>query len=143
MRPSTLKADKELQQLLTGKITSKDSDGATTAVTVYTDGERSGVNVPDDFIDITFTGDVTAVDCPMDFVKGYLLVTLYVKLNSDNTIKKNRVDKILSQFDTMVNRVSTDNYYYEYLPSGFLTPTTAYTTIGYSMTILSLKWHTR
>lgn len=143
MEPSEIKADVELQALLQGKIASVDSDGKSTPVKVYLTGERSGINVPDDFIDIEFSGDPWAIDRQMGFIRGYLTVTLYTKLNSDNTIKRNRVSKILSQFDTLVNRASTENYYYEYLYTGFMTPTTASTSIGYSVTTLALQWHTK
>lgn len=143
MEPSMIKADIELQSLLKGKVVSVDSEGKETSVKVYLTGERSGINVPDDFIDVEFSGDPWAIDRQMGLIRGYLVVTLYVKLNSDNTIKRNRVSKILSQFDTLVNKVSTENYYYEYLYTGFMTPTTASTSIGYSVTTLALQWHTK
>lgn len=143
MKPSELKADIELQNLLKGKVFVVNEEGTELPVTVYTDGERSGLNVPDDFIDVMYSGIIRAIDVPMGFVKGYLVVTLYVKLNPDNTIKKNRVSKILEQFDSILAKCQTEHFCYEYANDDFITPTTAYTSIGYSTTILTLKWHTK
>lgn len=143
MKPSAIKADIELQTLLRDKVFVVDGDGVQSAVVVYTNGERSGINVPENFIDVLYTGEIRVVDRPMDLVKGYLIVSLYVKLNPDSTIKKNRVEKILSQFDTLINRVSSERYYYEYVSSNFITPTSAYSSIGYSVTELSVRWHTK
>ena len=143
MKPSAIKADIELKELLTNKVFAVDSEGNSTPVTVYTDGDRSGVDTPDDFIDIFFAGDISSLDVPMSFIKGAITVSLYVRLNPDNTIKKNRVEKILSQFDELISKHSTEHYYYDYPSMNFITPTTAYTTIGYSMTLLTLMWHTK
>lgn len=139
MKASQLKPDIELQGLLKGKI----SVGSTEKVAIYTNGERSGAKTPDDFIDISYSGSLRFVDTPMSYIKGYLSVSLFVKLNPDGTTKTNRIAKILSQLDDLINRKASEHYYYEYMSEDFMTPTTAYTSIGYSMTTLALRWHTK
>ena len=70
------------------------------------------------------------------------MVSLYSKLNDDGSVKKNRVSKLLKQFDDLIERKITTNYFYQYAPQRFITPTTPNITSGYSVTTLNLQWHT-
>ena len=78
----------------------------------------------------------------IDFARGYLMVSLYCKLNDDGSVKKNRVSKILAQLDALVEKRLTEHYYYFYDSDRFITPTSPNVTSGYSVTTLNLKWHT-
>jgi len=143
IRPSLIEPDVELRDLLKGKITVGLAGGGTQKVTVYSDWERPTNEVPTDFLVIFINGEVDGVGMDTEFAKGYLMVSLYCKMNDDGSVKKNRISKILHQFETLVDKAVTENYFFEYDSDRFITPTTPNQTSGYSVTNLNLKWHTR
>jgi hypothetical protein len=140
--PSSIQPDSELRDFLQGQIRVGLAGGGTRIVAVYGDWERPTNEVPDDFLVIMNNGDVGGVGMDTDYAEGYLMVSLYSKLNDDGSVKKNRVQKILRQFDYLIEKLITDNYYYRYDTSRFITPTTPNVTSGYSVTNLNLRWHT-
>jgi hypothetical protein len=87
-------------------------------------------------------GNIGGIGMNADYANGFLMVSLYCKLNNDGSVKKNRIAKILEQFDTLVQALSTENYYYEYDSPRFITPTTPNQNSGYSVTTLNIRWHT-
>lgn len=143
IRPSIIEPDVELRDLLKNKITVGLAGGGTQKVTVYSDWERPTNEVPTDFLVIFINGEVDGVGMDTEFAKGYLMVSLYCKMNDDGSVKKNRISKILHQFETLVDKAVTDNYFFEYDSDRFITPTTPNQTSGYSVTNLNLRWHTR
>lgn len=140
--PSSIQPDSELRDFLQGQIRVGLAGGGSRIVAVYGDWERPTNEVPDDFLVIMNNGDVGGVGMDTDYAEGYLMVSLYSKLNDDGSVKKNRVQKILRQFDDLIEKLITDNYYYRYDTSRFITPTTPNVTSGYSVTNLNLRWHT-
>ena len=100
MHASHINPDTELKALLDGQITVGMSGGKTEKVTVYSDWERPTNGLPADFIVIYVNGNIEGVGAKVDYASGYLLVSLYSKLNDDGSVKANRVKKILEQFDT-------------------------------------------
>lgn len=142
MRVSELKADIKLKEILSGKVFAINEDGVSQSVNAYIENERTGLNPPTDFIDIFYEGSMMAIDVPRDFITGYLSVNLYVKLNPDETIKRKRIEKIISQIEVLIDKAISGDYFYELTSDNFITPTTAYSSMGYSVTILMLKWHT-
>ena len=91
---------------------------------------------------IFLNGDTSSFGMNVNFADGYLMVSLYSKLNDDGSVKKNRIEKLLKQFDTLIEGLVTKNYFYRYDHQRFLTPTTPNVNSGYSVTTLNLKWHT-
>lgn len=142
IKPSTIKPDVELKNLLTNQITVGLPGGGTKKVAVYSDWERPTNGLPDDFIVIYINGDIGGYGMDIPFARGYLMVSLYCKLNDDGSVKKNRVQKILNQFEELLEQRLTTNFYYEYDAQRFVTPTTPNQSSGYSVTSLNLKWHT-
>lgn len=140
-RPSSIEPDVELRDYLTGQITVGDGASAQD-VKVYADWERPTNELPTDFVVIYINGDVEGVAMDMPFAKGYLMVSLYCKLNDNGSVKKNRVQKILERFDALVEKAITAHYHFEYDASRFITPTTPNQTSGYSVTSLNLRWTT-
>lgn len=140
--PSDIQPDVELRDFLRGKIHVGLAGGGSRAVAVYGDWERSTNNPPDDFISIYMNGDVKSVGMSVNYAEGYIVASLYSKLNDDGSIKKNRIQKILAQFDKLVEGRKTENYFFRYDHPRFLTPTTPNINSGYSTTSLNLKWHT-
>lgn len=143
IHPSDIEPDVELRDYLKNKITVGLAGGGTQKVAVYSDWERPTNGVPTDFIVVFMNGDVEGLGMDIDFAKGYIMVGLYCKLNDDGSVKKNRVKKILRQFDKLVEKRITEHYYYEYVAPRFITPTTPNQASGYSITYLNLRWHTR
>lgn len=141
MRPYSIEPDVELKNYLSGQI-SVGSGSSAVEVTVYSDWERPTNLLPDDFIVIYINGDIEGVAMDMPFAKGYLMVNLYCKLNDDGSVKKNRIKRLLEQFDYLVENAVTEHYHFEYDASRFITPTTPNQTSGYSVTSLNLRWTT-
>ena len=139
--PAHIEPDVELRDYLTGQITVGDGASAQD-VKVYADWERPTNELPTDFVVIYINGDVEGVAMDMPFAKGYLMVSLYCKLNDNGSVKKNRVQKILERFDELVEKAITAHYHFEYDASRFITPTTPNQTSGYSVTSLNLRWTT-
>lgn len=143
IRPSDIHPDVELREFLRGKIRVGLANGTSSVVTVYGDWEKPTNEVPDDFLIVMNNGDVGGVGMAVDYATGYVAVSLYCKLNDDGTVKKNRVTKILHQFDDIIERLQTASYYFRYASPQFITPTTPNITSGYSITTLNLIWHTK
>lgn len=140
--PSSIEPDVELRDFLRGKIVVGLAGGGTQRVTVYSDWERPTNGLPDDFIVIYLNGDVEGIGMENDYARGYLMVGMYSKMNDDGSVKKNRVKKLLAQFDKILEKCVTENFYFEYDSPRFITPTTPNQTSGYSITNLNLRWHT-
>jgi len=135
--PSSLHPDAELKELLEGNVLV-----GTDPIAVYSDWERPTNGLPSDFIVIFINGDIETVSKKPQYAQGYMILSLYCKMNDDGSIKANRVTKILTQFDALLDHVTTENYYFEYESPRFITPTTPNQSSGYSVTSLNLKWHT-
>lgn len=141
MKPSSIEPDVELKNLLTGQIHAGDGASAP-EVKVYSDWERPTNELPADFIVIYINGDIEGVGMDTPFARGYIMVSLYCKMNDDGSVKKNRISKILAQFDELIEKTLTENYHFEYDASRFITPTAPNQSSGYSVTTLNLRWTT-
>lgn len=141
-KPSLIQPDIELRDFLKGQISVGLAGGGTKKVAVYSDWEKPTNNLPADFIVIFLNGDIGGVGMKSNYAEGYIMVSLYSKLNEDGSVKRNRVQKILSQFDELIERKATTNYFFKYSAPRFITPTSPNITSGYSVTTLNLMWHT-
>ena len=141
--PSSIQPDVELRDFLHGQIRVGLAGGGSRMVTVYGDWERPTNDIPDDFLIIYMNGDVGGVGMDTPYADGFIMVSLYSKMNNDGSVKKSRIQKILAQFDELVERCLTEHYFFRYSPQRFITPTTPNITSGYSITTLNLVWHTR
>lgn len=141
-KPSAIHPDVELRDFLQGKITVGLPGGGSKDVTVYGDWEHPTNEAPEDFVIIMINGDINGFGMDIPYAEGYLAVSLYSKLNDDGSVKKLRVEKLLEQFDELVQNRLTDHYFYYYAAPQFITPTTPNMTSGYSITTLNLRWNT-
>lgn len=137
MNPSEIRPDKELRDLLNGKIQTNSS-----IVSVFGDGDRPVNPVPEDFIDITFNGDPQSMTRDMYFLRGNLAISLFTCLFPDGGIRDNRVRLLLEQIEANVNEKMSDNYFYRIDMAYPITPTTANEATGYSQTTLNVSWQT-
>ena len=140
--PSSIQPDVELAAYLTDKVSVGLSDGTTEKVNVYSDWERPTNGLPNDFIVVYINGGVDGVGMDANFAHGFIQVNLYSKMNDDGSVKKSRVKKLLEQFDSLLHKHATENYYFEYASPQFITPTTPNQSTGYSVTSLNIEWHT-
>jgi len=140
---SSIQPDVELRDFLQNKIRVGLPGGGSQMVTVYGDWERPTNEVPSDFLVVMLNGDIGGVGMDTNYAEGFIMVSLYSKMNDDGSIKKNRVSKLLAQFEELVERRLTEHYFYKYTSPRFITPTTPNITSGYSVTTLNLAWHTR
>lgn len=138
LRPYHIAPDVELASALDNQIFV-----GTTPVKVYSDWERPTNGLPTDFITVYINGDPGGVAMDVNFASGYLMVSLYCKMNDNGSVKKNRIAKILEQFDYLLEKKITQNYVFEYTANDFITPTTPNVTSGYSITTLNLRWRTK
>lgn len=136
MKPSELVVDIELKSLLTNIVV------GSSPITVYSDGETPTTGVPDDYIEVLYNGGVDSVTEDRAVGRGYMIVALSCRLFEDGSVKTNRVRKILEQFECKVNKAKTEHYFFKLPPDGFITPTAANQTTGYSTTILNVEWRT-
>lgn len=139
---SSIEPDVALRDYLQGKVEVGLPGGGTQAIPVYGDWERATNNAPDDFIVIFLNGDVGGVGMKTNYANGFLAVSLYSKLNDDGSVKKQRVKKLLEQFDKLIDEHVEEDYFYKYDSPRFITPTTPNITSGYSVTTLNITWHT-
>lgn len=140
--PSSIHPDHALRDYLQEKISVVVSGNTTKTVKVYGDWERPTNELPTDFLVVMNNGDFGGVGMDTPYAEGYLIVSLYCKLNDDGSIKANRIEKILAQFDELVESLITDHYFYRYDHQRFITPTAPNITSGYSVTNLNLRWNT-
>lgn len=143
IRPSNIEPDVELRDFLQGKISVGTATESLEPVAVFSDWERPTNELPSDFLVVFINGDIEGIAEDVAFARGNIAISLYNKMNNDGSVKKNRVKKILTQFDDLVASHLTENYYFEYDSPRFITPTTPNQSSGYSITTLNLKWHTR
>lgn len=139
IRPSHIKPDKALAEFLDGMITVGEE---AELVKVYSNWERPTNQLPADFITVYINGDIGGVGTKTDYADGYLMVSLYCKMNDDGSVKTNRIGKILEQFEKTIDRKSIEGYFYEYDHEHIITPTTPNQSSGYSITTLNMEWHT-
>ena len=136
-KPSTIEPDVELRDFLQGKIKVSDQE-----VTVYGDWERPTNKLPDDFVVCGLNGDVSGVGMNIQYASGYMMVNVYCKLKDNGSVKKNRINAILSTFEELIIDKNTENFHFKYESDRFITPTTPNQTSGYSVTSLNLRWTT-
>lgn len=141
IHPADIQPDVALKSLLVNQIRVGNETSAT-VVPVYADWERPTNGVPDDFIVIFINGDIQGVGMDTPFARGNIIVSLYDRLNDDGSVKKNRINKVLKQFDLLVEKQISGAYYFEYEARRFITPPSPNQSTGYSVTNLNLRWNT-
>ena len=106
MHASHIQPDVDLRDYLSERISVSDGSNTTKYVTVYGDWERPTNKLPSDFITIYLNGDISGVGMDTPFAKGYIIVSLYCKLNDDGSVKKDRSKFVAPKFGS----VKVNNY---------------------------------
>lgn len=142
LKASEIHPDVELRDHLQGNVHVVMPGGAEELVTVYCEQDRPTTGMPDDFISIVLNGNASSLGANIDYATGYVMVVLYCRMNDDGSVKSNRINKILAQFDEMLDGASTENYFFRFEKERFIMPTSPDQSSGYSSTILNLRWTT-
>lgn len=142
IKASQIKPDAELRDFLQGQIIAVDGNAEQSEVKVYRDGERPTNGAPADFLEIIINGGVDVLGADIEYAEGFMMLALYTKLNDDGSVKHNRIDNILTQFDEIIDGAHTDHYFFKIVPDSYIMPPTQDLQSGYSATVLNVRWHT-
>ena len=112
------------------------------SVRAYGDGETPNTIYDDEFISIGWNGNVQSVTFPVNIYKGNLILSIYVKTQSDGRVKKHITAQILERCVRLIDGKAKEGYCFTLNPSNVITPTTVNLTTGYSTKILNVEWHT-
>jgi len=112
------------------------------SVRAYGDGETPNTISDDEFISIGWNGNVQSVTFPVNIYKGNLILSIYVKTQSDGRVKKHITAQIVERCVRLIDGKAKEGYCFTLNPSNVITPTTVNLTTGYSTKILNVEWHT-
>ena len=137
---SKLTPDKELASMLDGNIIVQTSASSSHAIRAYGANERPNKNLSDEFIDLSWNGGAQSLTGNYSLLRGSLMLSIYVKTQTDGRSKKNIISQIISQCEDIINNIEPKNFYFEFVPTNVIMPTTVNLTNGYSTTILNVSW---
>ena len=112
------------------------------SVRAYSDGETPNTISDDEFISIGWNGNVQSVTFPVNIYRGNLILSIYVKTQSDGRVKKHITAQIVERCVRLIDGKAKEGYCFTLNPSNVITPTTVNLTTGYSTKILNVEWHT-
>lgn len=112
------------------------------SVRAYGDGEPPNTISDDEFISIGWNGNVQSVTFPVNIYRGNLILSIYVKTQSDGRVKKHITAQIVERCVRLIDGKAKEGYCFTLNPSNVITPTTVNLTTGYSTKILNVEWHT-
>lgn len=112
------------------------------SVRAYGDGETTNTISDDEFISIGWNGNVQSVTFPVNIYRGNLILSIYVKTQSDGRVKKHITAQIVERCVRLIDGKAKEGYCFTLNPSNVITPTTVNLTTGYSTKILNVEWHT-
>lgn len=112
------------------------------SVRAYGDGETPNTISDDEFISIGWNGNVQSVTFPVNIYRGNLILSIYVKTQSDGRVKKHITAQIVERCVRLIDGKAKEGYCFTINPSNVITPTTVNLTTGYSTKILNVEWHT-
>ena len=112
------------------------------SVRAYGDGETPNTISDDEVISIGWNGNVQSVTFPVNIYRGNLILSIYVKTQSDGRVKKHITAQIVERCVRLIDGKAKEGYCFTLNPSNVITPTTVNLTTGYSTKILNVEWHT-
>lgn len=135
MTLAELNPDATLAALLDGKVKASGK-----AIKVYAQGERPNIGVDSEYIEVLNNGVISSLTNPTGFFKGNLALSIYCKLNSNSTIKLPLMRRLVARCAELVDRKTSDGYFFSLDPTNVITPPTANLTTGYAATVINVKW---
>lgn len=135
-----LNPDAVLAALLDGKVSVQTSATQSHTIRAYADEERPNKNLADEHIYIEWNGGAQSLTEDPALFRGNLMLTIWCKAQTDGRAKKKLVKQIVSQVAPLVHRKVSQGFVFTFDPTNVITPTTTNLTMGYSTTILNVKW---
>ncbi len=142
MTLAELTPDTALAALLDGKVEVRISATEGRTLKAYAQAEQPPVGLADEFINLQWNGSARSRSERLGVFQGVIALSIYCKLNSDNTAKKKRIASILGQIQKLVHRKRSQGFFFTFNPMNVLMPTTPNLTNGYSTTAINVDWHT-
>lgn len=142
MRPSEIRPDIALKNLLEGNLILQRSETDFADVKVYAQGERPNDGLDSEFVEILLNGSIRSVTKPIGLLKSGIALAVYVKTYDDDSVFQYRVDALLKLIEEKVSNIVSGDYFFEINLDNIITPTTVNVTTGYSTTVLNIQWHT-
>ena len=139
---SELSPDSVLAGMLDNLIIVTTSKSQNHSIRAYGDGEVPNDINSGEFISIGWNGNVQSVTFPVNIYRGNLILSIYVKTQSDGRVKKHITAQIVERCVRLIDGKAKEGYCFTLNPSNVITPTTVNLTTGYSTKILNVEWHT-
>lgn len=139
---SEITPDSVLAGMLDNAVIVTTSKTQNHSVRAYGDGETPNTISDDEFISIGWNGNVQSVTFPVNIYRGNLILSIYVKTQSDGRVKKHITAQIVERCVRLIDGKAKEGYCFTLNPSNVITPTTVNLTTGYSTKILNVEWHT-
>lgn len=139
---SEITPDTVLAGMLDNSVIVTTSKTQNHSVRAYGDGETPNTISDDEFISIGWNGNVQSVTFPVNIYRGNLILSIYVKTQSDGRVKKHITAQIVERCVRLIDGKAKEGYCFTLNPSNVITPTTVNLTTGYSTKILNVEWHT-
>ncbi len=142
MTIAELQPDVALAALLDGKVEVQTSEASKNAIRAYEQAKMPNKGLADEFLTVQNNGVITSRTRPLGLFMGNLALTLYCKANADGTAKTARLRQMIVQCVELVDRKSSQGFFFELDPNNVITPPTVNLTTGYATTVINVAWHT-
>lgn len=134
--------DVVLAKMLDNNIEVQVTENTYQPVRCYADGLQPNKGVGDEFVTVMWNGSAQSRTQPLGCFMGNLALTIFCKLQKNNTVKTQRIRQIIGQCQQLVNGKCHDGYVFIIIPSEMITPTKADSSTGYSHTTINVQWRT-
>lgn len=142
MTLAELTPDVALEALLDGKVEVQTSATKKYAIRCYEQAKQPNKGLADEFLTVQWNGSARSRSERLGIYQGSLVLSIYCKLQADNTAKTNRIQQILGQCQKLIHRKRSGGFFFTFNPRNVIMPTTPNLTNGYSTTALNVDWHT-
>lgn len=142
MTLADLTPDVALAALLNEKVEVQTSATSKYAIKAYEQAKMPNKGLADEFLTVQSNGVINSWTNPIGQFKGNLALTLYCKANADGTAKTARLKQMVAQCGELVDRKTSQGFFFEFDPANVITPTTVNLTTGYATKTLNVAWHT-
>lgn len=142
MTLAELTPDTALAALLDGKVEVQTSATEKHTIRAYEQAKMPNKGLADEFLSVQWNGGARSRSERLGIYQGALVLTIYCKLQTDNTAKTQRIRQILEQCQCLAHRKRSQGIFFTFNPMNVLMPTTPKLINGYSTTALNMEWHT-
>lgn len=142
MTLAELTPDVALAALLDGKVEVQTSATEKHTIQCYEQAKQPNKGLADEFLTVQWNGSARSRSERLGIYQGSLVLSIYCKLQADNTAKTNRIRQILEQCQCATHRKRSGGFFFTFNPMNVIVPTTPNLTNGYSTTALNVDWHT-